>query len=106
MIKVCKLVDGSMVIGKVTEEFITDAIEIRVQETEQGIGIGFVPILFPFNTSLTKNMNIKDSNVISSIEASKELSDQYITAISPSGIIPASSIPESMKRGHGLSLVK
>jgi len=100
-IKINKLVDGSIVIGNTDNDYIKDAFEIVVTRTEQGVGVSFLPLLFPFNTSMS-GINILTSKVMVSIDAPKDMEDQYIKATS--NIIPASSVPEHLKTN--LTVVK
>lgn len=104
-IKICKLVDGSIAVGKQYEEDgeLCDVVELIAQNTENGIRIALAPVMYPFNTSLT-GKNIKFSKVMICDDAPKELADRY--TMETSGIIPAQTIPEAMKKGSGLTLVK
>lgn len=106
-IKLCKLVDGSIVIGKqygaTSDGEICDIVDVIPQQTENGIGIALAPVMFPFNRSFT-GKHVHFSKVLICDDAPKELADRYV--METSGIIPAQTIPESIKKSSGLTLVK
>lgn len=104
--KVCKLVDGSIVIGTLdrTEEFLCDIMDINLHPNETGgIAIQLIPALYPFNQK-PNGINIKTSKILYEIDAPEDLVNNYISATS--NIVPASAIPESLKKASGLRLVK
>jgi len=105
-IKIAKLIDGSMVVGRVDDECITDIVDLIIQPSQNGVNIGLAPYMFPMNQDPTKSYTLPTSKVMATTEIQKELESQYLTFISPSGIIAASSIPAGLKEGVGLKIVK
>lgn len=101
MITLCKLVDGSIVIGKLNDEGVTDAVEVYIQNLHDGVKVSLMPIMYPFNQELS-GIFIPRNRIMCTTAAQVALKDSYIQAIS--GIIPASSIPQAVK--NGMHIVK
>jgi hypothetical protein len=95
-IKICKLVDGSLVIGKLDDEGLTDAVEVYMQNLHDGLKVSLMPIMYPFNQELA-GMFIPKNRILCTTESREDLKNNYIEAIS--GIIIPGTTP-------GLHLVK
>lgn len=95
-IKLCKLVDGSTVIGTLTKDKLNDAVDVIIQQTPDGMKIGFMPILFPFNEKID-GVHIDLSKILVPIDAPTNLREEYEKQMNPSGLVLASSIPEHLK---------
>lgn len=90
-IKLCKLTDGTIVIGELNEDYITDAIQVVTQQTEKDIQVVFIPVLYPFNREMS-GINISTSKIVVKIDVAQEMIDQYIT--NRSGLVRATSVPQ------------
>lgn len=100
-ILLCKLIDGSYVLGDADADNLKDCFEVLINHTEQGIQVAFAPMMYPFNQKLT-GISIPMSKVLVSIAPPQDMQDQYIK--NTSGIIPATTIPSHLKTN--LSVVK
>jgi hypothetical protein len=91
--KVCKLVDGSFIVGKQNKEGdIIEAVElISIPDRTGGMGMAIVPLMYPFNTDITNNLTINSRDIIVCMEANDELVSKYVEAtigiITPKSII-------------------
>jgi hypothetical protein len=103
-IKICKLANNEYVIATVDEDYATNVISLALSRTaEGGISVNFAPFMFPFNEKFT-GKNIKASAVICTEEPSQELYESYVQATT--GIIPATTVPEELKKKGKLELIK
>lgn len=95
-IKLCKLVDGSTVIGELTKDKLNDAVDVITQSTPEGVKIGFMPILFPFNDKI-EGVHIELAKLMVILPCPDNLREEYIRQMNPSGLVLASTIPEHLK---------
>lgn len=92
-IKLCKLTDGTVVIGELDDDYIKDAIQLVTQQSERDIQVIFVPVLYPFNREMS-GINISTSKIVVKIDVAQEMIDQYIT--NRTGLVRATSVPSEM----------
>lgn len=103
-IKIFKMVNGDFVIGKLSaDEWIIDAVQLTIQPNgSSGIGIGLMPMMFPFDSEMTGH-HIKCNKSMLEMNAPSEVESQYITATT--GILTANKLPDDIKKS-GLTLIK
>jgi hypothetical protein len=53
IVKVCRLVDGSTVVGNLTDEYLLDAVGISLEPTEEQLIVHLHPIMYPLNMVFT-----------------------------------------------------
>lgn len=103
-VKICKLANNEYVIAAVNENDATDVISLALSRTaEGGISINFAPFMFPFNEKFT-GKTVKSSVIIATEDPNQELYESYVQATT--GIIPATTVPENLKKGAKLELIK
>lgn len=93
-IKICKLVDGSLVIGCLTETLITDVVEIYIKQLESGQQVLLVPVLYPFNQSFT-GIEINVNKILLTIDPNKDLINEYLKQTQE--LVPANFSSEPTK---------
>ena len=103
-VKLCRLVDGSLSIGELTETHLCDAIEVAIQHTEEGMRIGLLPYMYPFNNN-PNGINIPINRIMCEMDAPADITSEYSKAVTPSCFVSADSIPAALKQNH-LSVVK
>lgn len=92
-IKICKLVDGSMVVGRDTKDYLCDIVSISVDMRNEKLAIGLIPYMFPFDQRFV-GINVQSSKIVTMIEASEDLVNEYCKLTS--SILPATSIPSHL----------
>lgn len=94
-IKLCKLVDGTYAVGKITSEGnLVEAVEMLVMPnpTSNSIGIAMVPLMYPINPELENDIVISASKILMSIKPNEDILAKYTEVttgiITPSLVMP------------------
>lgn len=94
-IKLCKLVDGTFAVGKLTEDdFLVDAVEMLVipNNMTNSVGIAMVPLMYPMNPDISTNIVISSNKILMYINANEDIVAKYreVTTgiVTPSLVLP------------------
>lgn len=81
-IYICKLIDGSFVVGKFNkDEQLIDGVEMMLVPGQMGqMGIAMVPIMYPFNKNVKNDIIIDKSKILHILEADDDIISKYIEA--------------------------
>lgn len=91
-VKICKLVDGSFVIGKISKDGeLLKAVEVMIGPGRTGgMVINLVPLMYPINMQIDHDLVIGKSKILIEKDADDEMISNYIEVTT--GIITPKSI--------------
>ena len=82
-IKICRLVDGTMAVGNMTDDYLCDAASLVVESKEESNDVYVIPFMYPFSKAIL-GINIPYNRIMCVLndtptDVSKIYSDMFET---------------------------